>query len=326
MARSIKTISSFNAGEVSPLVRYRVDLAKYNSSCISLLNSIASKYGPAMRRPGTQFVSLPSSCSSLEWSNWVTAVTNAGGTFSPVSKMLACLLIRAIDSRPYGSKIKYLLPLLGTNLAAALVPLRDTLGIGLPTNFNFVNADFAEAHGLQGDGTSKFLQLNMTPFGINPGPNSGGLGYWENKISFTGSAVEPIGSYHSMAAILEARFVLDLRSASSSFSWAQPPNSATVASASVNAHYYGQSTSSSSRQLFINGVSVASNTTTDAQQTGDQPIEVMGCDEIDAGGHHQRYWAGRCAVAYVTDGTLAPTDAVDFHTLLQSYLISPLGR
>jgi hypothetical protein len=56
MSRSIKTISSFNSGEVSPLVRYRVDLAKYNSACISLNNSIASKYGPASRRPGLQFV------------------------------------------------------------------------------------------------------------------------------------------------------------------------------------------------------------------------------------------------------------------------------
>jgi hypothetical protein len=47
---------SFNAGEWSPLLDSRFDLAKYNSSCETLDNAIVLPYGSVTRRPGTKFV------------------------------------------------------------------------------------------------------------------------------------------------------------------------------------------------------------------------------------------------------------------------------
>jgi hypothetical protein len=48
--------SSFNAGELSPQLRGRVDLDKYKNGCERLENLIPQIFGPARKRPGTRFV------------------------------------------------------------------------------------------------------------------------------------------------------------------------------------------------------------------------------------------------------------------------------
>jgi len=48
--------SSFNAGEISPLLAGRTDVAKYANGCFKLSNFIPTVQGPARRRPGTRYV------------------------------------------------------------------------------------------------------------------------------------------------------------------------------------------------------------------------------------------------------------------------------
>ena len=50
------SIVSFNAGELTPKVDARSDIAKYKSGCRTLENMIALIYGPAERRPGTKYI------------------------------------------------------------------------------------------------------------------------------------------------------------------------------------------------------------------------------------------------------------------------------
>ena len=47
---------SFNAGELSPFLYGRVDIAKYASGCRTLENFVCLPHGPAARRPGLQFI------------------------------------------------------------------------------------------------------------------------------------------------------------------------------------------------------------------------------------------------------------------------------
>jgi hypothetical protein len=49
-------IASFNAGELTPLVDARSDVAKYKAGCRTLENMIPLSYGPAERRPGTKYI------------------------------------------------------------------------------------------------------------------------------------------------------------------------------------------------------------------------------------------------------------------------------
>jgi hypothetical protein len=56
MPEASPILSSFNAGELSPLMEGRVDFPKYDKGCSILENMIPSVQGPALRRPGTQYL------------------------------------------------------------------------------------------------------------------------------------------------------------------------------------------------------------------------------------------------------------------------------
>jgi hypothetical protein len=59
--------SSFNAGELSPLMGGRTDVAKYNNGCSILDNFIPSVQGPAVRRAGTRYVSEIKTSANRTW-------------------------------------------------------------------------------------------------------------------------------------------------------------------------------------------------------------------------------------------------------------------
>jgi len=49
-------LTSFNAGEISPLMNSRVDFAKYHTGAKTLQNMIVRAQGPVQRRPGTKYI------------------------------------------------------------------------------------------------------------------------------------------------------------------------------------------------------------------------------------------------------------------------------
>jgi len=59
--------SSFNAGELSPLMAGRTDVNKYASGCETLTNFIPAVQGPAVRRAGTRYVSEVKSSANRTW-------------------------------------------------------------------------------------------------------------------------------------------------------------------------------------------------------------------------------------------------------------------
>ncbi len=56
MGRGATIKTSFNAGELSPLLDGRTDLAKYQGGCSVLENFLPTVHGPVRRRPGTRFL------------------------------------------------------------------------------------------------------------------------------------------------------------------------------------------------------------------------------------------------------------------------------
>ena len=56
MARVAAQLSNFTAGELSPRLDGRNDLAKYSAGCAILENMVVYPHGAAARRPGTSFV------------------------------------------------------------------------------------------------------------------------------------------------------------------------------------------------------------------------------------------------------------------------------
>lgn len=249
---------------------------------------------------------------------WANAVQANGGGFEANSLSIATNLLKVLQTRAYYPKIKYLLPMLGRGIGAARAPLIDVLGVGSATSVSFVDADFGQATGLQGNGSSKYLNSLVKPSQLGSS-NNGGLGYWENNISLAGN-VEPIGCYNSAAT---NRYTIDLRNIPiRSFRWGTPGNAPTDLVTPTNGHYYGQRASATSRALYFNGASIATNTTSDATSgASDTNIAIVGALVPAA-----TPWPGRCAMAYLTDGTLDGAEAADFDSLLRAYLFAPTGR
>lgn len=250
---------------------------------------------------------------------WRDAIIAAGGTFETDSQTIAEALYNQLAVASYYSKIKWLVPFLGANLVAARMPLIDTLGVGIMGNTGFVDADFTQATGIKGNGSSKILNTLIKPSQLGAS-SSGGIGYWENDLDMTGSAVEPIGCYNDAGT---SRFVLDLRSTFTQFSWGGSANGPFQLTTATNGHYYGQRSSSVFREYYKNASFIVSNTASDAATgASDRMMRLLGADESGS----LFYWKGRCAVAYMTDGTLSGADVTAFHTLLNTYLITPTGR
>ena len=67
MPKAAPIISSFNAGEFSPLMAGRVDLKYYANACRRIRNFILTPQGPARRRPGTRFVAEIKSSAVRSW-------------------------------------------------------------------------------------------------------------------------------------------------------------------------------------------------------------------------------------------------------------------
>lgn len=257
---------------------------------------------------------------------WRNRAIAAGGTFASNSISLADALINAIAAASFNSKIIYLLPILGGNLATALVPLRDTLGVSSPTNSNFVDADFTQATGLQGNGTTKVLDSKIKPSQLGTGSN-GGIGFWENNLSF--SATGALIAYSLQTDPNPNNydyFYISAGSSASEFAWNVNTGAffTTYSTPSVNGHYYGQRASATSRTLYLNGTSVAVTTGSNgAPGASGGNFFILGTNRVGAStGYHN----GRCAVAYMTDGTLTGAEVTAFNTLLQTYLITPTGR
>lgn len=248
---------------------------------------------------------------------WAAAVRAAGGGFAPNSLVIAANLARTLQTRPYYTKIKYLLPMLGVGMGAAVVPLIDVLKVGAATSVAFSDGDFGQSTGLQGDGSSKYLNSLIKPSQIGSASN-GGMGYWENNINLSGNN-EPIGCY---SADSSNRYCLDLRNFVQVFRWGAPPNAPTQSSTAVNGHYYGQRTGATDRTLYLNGSLIATNTTSDgASGVSDTNMAIVGTLEPTP-----NPWPGRCAVAYFTDGTMTADEVANLHSILYSVLMVPTGK
>lgn len=259
---------------------------------------------------------------------WRDAITAAGGTFNGDSIAIADALIIAIKASTFNAKIVWLNPLLGGDIIAAKMPLRDLYAVGMMADVgsaNFVNADFTQATGLQSNGTTKLLDAKLTPdqIGDGSGPSylRGGIGYWERSFSTTGTDGAVFGCYSPAP---DRRWMIDLRSDRQLFFFGAPAEGCGVVVAPGNAHYYGQAFSFTDRRLFSNGADVGGNSViaSGSSREAVQTIKLMGASN----GATMLYHQGLCGVAYLTNGQLTTTEIADLHTLLTTYLIGPTGR
>lgn len=254
---------------------------------------------------------------------WFNAISAAGGSTTTTDRTLADALIVALQGKSYNTKVIWLAPWLTNNIKGARMPLRDTRGAGMMNSYGsspFVDADVGNAVGIQNP-TEKnaYLGTNIPINWNSANGNKAGYGWWERNWG-NGSNVEPFGAYNSGNS---SRFVLDFRSTFRRGRYGGTTQSeAGPASSMVNDHYYFQYDGTKT-QLYKGGATDGSANTTGpfAGSIDGSELFVMGVNASP-----DAPWKGRSGVAYITDGTMSGADISDFHTLLNTYLISATGR
>ena len=271
----------------------------------------------------TAVSALPPPVVVVQSNTWSDLAVASGGCVTPVAIQIAEATHQAIAAESFASKILMLYPFLGCNAISSFVPLIDRLGKGLLVNHNFVDADFTQALGLQGDGSTKYLESRVIPseLGIVT-TNTGGIGWVETNIAAADPVgnVEPIGAYKTDPIIPDNRFSMDLRPVLRGFRWGETPGGiASETEAAIDAHYYGQCEHTALRKFWLNGVKKAESTVlTDIRN--DLAMLLMGCDR-GVGGIGP--WGGRGFCAYFTDGTLTDLEVAKLHLILTTYLLNP---
>lgn len=77
MPKVTKIIQSLNGGELSPLMDFRIDQAKYQSGCRTVENFIPLIYGGVERRPGTKYVATAKDTTAVRMVDFVYSVDDA---------------------------------------------------------------------------------------------------------------------------------------------------------------------------------------------------------------------------------------------------------
>ena len=253
---------------------------------------------------------------------WIAGISGLGGSVTTQEKDWADALIVALQGETYNAKVVWMAPFIGSNIKAARMPLRDALSVGAMSSFGsspFVDADCGNSTGIQNP-TEKDAYLGTgVPLNWNLANGyKSGYGWWELNIGF-GSNVEPMGAYNAANG---ARFVLDLRSSFERFRYGNTTGSqAGPATSASNGHYYGQYDGTDTR-IYLDGSDLGSPGASGfADSIDNNEIFVMGCNSGT-----DTPWKGQGGCAYITDGTMTSGEIAAFHTLLDTYLITPTGR
>jgi hypothetical protein len=244
---------------------------------------------------------------------WAGAVTDAGGAYT-TADLDACdaFLASLIADSFNPNNLFYVLPMLGSDIIAASVPLIDPYSLGI-ADFSagaaaFVDADFSRTAGLQGNGSSKIVKVPFNPGQLSStGIISQGCDVREFDNSGTAGGVFSTYWNNGNNNIFGLR-----RSGTPSLVWSYGQVSVTTQAEYVAAlvepsHVVGTTRALNDKELYLNGVSVATNTNTSGSQwanTGDSDWPLMG-DTLSGG---LRYWAGRMGVAWWRNAGLTDTE------------------
>ena len=260
--------------------------------------------------------------------NWVARVSSNSGILEANSVSIASAFIGQISVASYYTKIRYLNALLGSNLNAALVPLidRGQPGVETPfgnaTNTNFVDGDFSQSTGLQGNGVDKLLSVPASVDMLSPNPTTnlcGGFGVW-----VAGHTMDTYGYFMGISrwnTVTNFRLEVD-NSNNGIFWWGS--NNVTVSSQAGIGHFYGQRSSSINKTLAKGGIVVGTNSSFQDLPTYEPvSIAVMGIRDLKYG---TSYYSGRSGLFYLTDGTLTTQEQTDLNNALSTYLISATGK
>jgi len=263
---------------------------------------------------------IPDTTDRIDELLWLGGSEKSGATYTDTEKAAIADFLGALSGKSYRTKVKYVLPFFGNDITTQLYPIYDINFYGPPTNANFVDADGTTLQGLKGNGSSKILTL---PFRFNNlgGFTNFGMGVWFNDWDTAGTAGGNIGSMWN-GGVTQV-YGTAVSGANIDFQAGAFANVARLAGTGEdNRDYYGQKFSDTSRKIFRDGVLLNENVTNDTSSDMAFAFPYLFGDNL--GG--TRYNSSSLHCAYYTNGLLTDPEVADLHSLIQTYLITAVGR
>ena len=250
---------------------------------------------------------------------WKGAVIANGGSVSDNTLAAVNAFCNAIDAAGCRGKFVRLNLFCGTNLASALVPLYRGQAIystqfGNTTDTNigpFVSGDYSELTGLQGNGTSKYLDTGVAGNVVTT--SSRHLAAYE-RINATTDYSPTLGHY-SVATNTHWRLGV----------WTQITNYIYAAFSGVGGQpsfikntgfILGQNESSTSGKLFRNGINVATTLSGAASSVDSSTVKVLG---------QPGEWSEACLGSYSIGQTFTGTEVIAYSNAMIAFQTA-LGR
>jgi len=198
---------------------------------------------------------------------WRSAVVANGGTVSASTLTAVSKFCGSIDAAGIRDRFVRLNLICGDSLSAALVPLfrgqsrtGTQLGNATDTNNNFVSGDYTQATGLQGNGSTKYLDTGVSASNLNR--NSTHLGVYGTNLN------DASAGFGSLAGARDAgaNNLLQLdgkRSVAANAYFSSAANNVFVTGSPVasSGHVIGVSSSATDLSVYVAGSSTGITTT-----------------------------------------------------------------
>ena len=257
------------------------------------------------------------SLAQAEYETYLAAVSTASGTLTALSKYVARSHLEALAQKSYNHRIKWIMPFLGSNIAAGLVALRHRIaGAPAVTNNGYVDGDLVEGTGLTGDSTS-YADLNFNPTHC---------GYFAGIGAVVGGALDANGS---VIGVLNSdgsiRWTMGLRAAGHFFTWGANAGQVTAVTTGAG-HFYGQRSGNSLRTMYLSG---SSNATDVDSETTVPTLAIdffLGANNFNGSTNTINTSVSILKFVYITDGQMTAAEVLDYYNLCQKTIITPLGR
>jgi hypothetical protein len=228
---------------------------------------------------------------------WAAAVTAASGTYSGTTLSALSTLITGLKSAGLWTKMVFFNPVCGDQLAAARVQYKSASGTWAQAAVTaLVNGDYTEATGIKGNGSSKYLDTQVT---VSQMPGGG-----NNHMGFYGAGMETSGADKSLMGAYGASpfpgYVFDSYSPGNGGRGYFPNDGSTPAAAAAtasgllaDAYVVGSQTATNLTKLYQAGSNIATSTnSTGATISGTNTIFVLGVNGSFGFQHSVAYCRG----------------------------------
>jgi hypothetical protein len=202
-----------------------------------------------------------------------TSIEDAGGTLTDnVKSEFDAFVVREKDANRW-SKLKRLYPYLGGKINSAII---DAVTLNSAINSNFVDADVDATIGLQGDGSSKYLNTDDVMNSIITDNYNWQMGHFIiGSIPTLTSLIRPMGYYRSTGTRGAVFLQIDTSKRPSAFGNWTTISVSSSGSLATNSSHFSAKFSASELILMQDGLKKSTNTTIDTDVLINSPVTMF---------------------------------------------------